>query len=381
MKNKFSLQIKIHTIFFVFSSFFMFKGFSQTTNTGYIAGIGGSFTVHSSVPLCTFLSGTGIQIIAPSNLPYHVWSVSNATYTSPSFQGTLPSCIYVPYSPNPYKVSNTYTSGGITKTEYCYISILPPTSFIHQPTIFQVGKPSDPIVKTINTDMPVGTIKGTNEVSLTGAATYSIPIALPSGTAGVEPSLAIGYNSSSGNGLIGYGWNMSIGSSITRVQTDLYNDDQVSSPTLSIDDAYALDGNRLILMSGVYGNDGSTYQTKNESFSRITLKKNDAGVKGFYFIVDTKDGKQIEYGISNNSRIYKDENIVVWQINKVKDLNENYMEYLYSGFGNFSLLSEIRYTGNTKPVVGFAPYNIVKFRYSKRGTSKNWENYCEKFLS
>ena len=135
MKNKFSLQIKIHTIFFVFSSFFMFKGFSQTTSNGYIAGIGGSFTVYSGSPTsCTFLWGTGVEIAAPPNLPYHVWSVSNATYTSPSFQGILPSCIYVPYSPNPYKVSNSYTYNGVTKPNtVTYLSCHLRLSYINLP--------------------------------------------------------------------------------------------------------------------------------------------------------------------------------------------------------------------------------------------------------
>ncbi|MBI5488515.1 MAG: hypothetical protein HY905_14375 [Deltaproteobacteria bacterium] len=42
----------------------------------------------------------------------------------------------------------------------------------------------------------------------TGTATFSIPIALPPGRAGAQPSLAITYSSSGGNGPLGIGWDL-----------------------------------------------------------------------------------------------------------------------------------------------------------------------------
>ena len=232
-----------------------------------------------SAGIGTINFGQSIYVLSTASIPNcscsnitHTWSIgsSKTTTSAPTLTIAVP-------SPNTwYNISHTISGtaqngGQISYTASCQLFVPDPLPTTHV-TIMK-GSPSDPISQVINTDKPVGTIKGTNEVSLTGAATYSIPISLPSGTAGVEPSLVIGYNSSSGNGLIGYGWNMGIGSSITRVQTDLYNDDKVSAPELYSNDAYALDGNRLVLMSGNYGADGSTYQTKNESFSRITLKK------------------------------------------------------------------------------------------------------------
>ncbi|MBI5489050.1 MAG: hypothetical protein HY905_17075 [Deltaproteobacteria bacterium] len=44
----------------------------------------------------------------------------------------------------------------------------------------------------------------------TGTATFSIPIALPPGRAGAQPSLAIIYSSSGGNGPLGIGWDLAV---------------------------------------------------------------------------------------------------------------------------------------------------------------------------
>ncbi|MCC7542876.1 MAG: hypothetical protein IT379_42060, partial [Deltaproteobacteria bacterium] len=59
-----------------------------------------------------------------------------------------------------------------------------------------------------------GSIQGMGEsfspVLSSGTGTFSVPIALPAGRAGVQPSLGLSYSSSSGNGPLGIGWSLAV---------------------------------------------------------------------------------------------------------------------------------------------------------------------------
>ena len=64
----------------------------------------------------------------------------------------------------------------------------------------------------------VGITEGQLDVSLSGAATYTIPIAVPPGINGVVPQISITYSSQSGSGNVGFGWNVSGISGISRIR-------------------------------------------------------------------------------------------------------------------------------------------------------------------
>src|SRR5262249_23593408 len=121
-------------------------------------------------------------------------------------------------------------------------------------------------------------------VSETGAAVYEIPIKVPPGTAGMEPKLSLVYNSQQGNAVLGMGWSLSGLSAITRCPRTLAQDGISGNVNYDWDDRFCLDGQRLIAISGVYGQDGTEYRTERESFSRI-ISYGVAGNGPAYFTV------------------------------------------------------------------------------------------------
>ncbi|MBX3247859.1 MAG: hypothetical protein KF901_11825 [Myxococcales bacterium] len=82
------------------------------------------------------------------------------------------------------------------------------------PTSLPTGEAKSAVEPTrISLPNAEGSIEGMGEsfapILSSGAATFSVPIALPAGRAGVEPSLGLSYASTSGNGPLGIGWNLS----------------------------------------------------------------------------------------------------------------------------------------------------------------------------
>lgn len=217
-------------------------------------------------------------------------------------------------------------------------------------------------------DFDVGAVDGSHSVNLSGAFTYTIPIKIPDGTMGVQPNLSLNYNSQGGNGIAGYGWNLSGISAISRVNKSIYYDDEVAAPDLNEDDALALDGNRLLFHKKITegGKTIRTYYTEMESFQRIRTNT-DLTDPLVSFVVETKDGKTIEYGNSYSSVLHSEDNIpLVWYINKVKDRNGNYMTYHYENSGSQVVLKSIKYTGNQTEPNQVLPHSTVSFNYKDR---------------
>lgn len=216
--------------------------------------------------------------------------------------------------------------------------------------------------KAIDLSKPVGILEGQHSVSPSGAATYNIPIKIAPGTNGMIPSVSISYSSQSGNGLVGYGWNLGGVSMITAAPHTLYYDN-VNSPS-SPDDNYLLDGNRLLKNPNSLS-DNAEYLTEVTDYT-LVRKMGGTSQTFTYFAAISKDGKVAEYGSDPNARIQRagTSRWYGWYLNKVTDESGNYMLYNYSDVNGEKLLSEIRYTGND--AAGLQPYNSVKFIYAAR---------------
>ena len=218
--------------------------------------------------------------------------------------------------------------------------------------------------KTINTNLAVGTVAGAPSVSSTGAATYTIPIKIGKGTAGMEPSVSVVYNSQSGDGLLGKGWNLAGLSMISRVPRTIYHDGETVGVNLDYYDRYSIDGNRLVVQTGQYGAANSVYATESESFMRVTAKgKQGNGPE--WFEVHTKDGLVLEFGRTSDSKLTGYNNVAIfWRVNKITDSNGNYMVFEYTNGGRDSRVSKIKYTGNS--VTNLSTYNEIQFFYKER---------------
>lgn len=221
--------------------------------------------------------------------------------------------------------------------------------------------------KTIDIAKPVGAVAGAAAVSPTGAATYNIPIFCPPGTNGMKPDLSVSYNSQSGNGLLGMGWNISGLSVISRVSKDIQHDGKVAPVTYTYDDRFALDGTRLNAINGSYGGNNSEYSPEMEDFSHIVSYGN-VGNGPEWFYVKKKDGTVLEFGNTTDSRFMTDDgaNVMLWRLNRITDISGNYIDFVYFNDipGRRSAIYDIKYTGNTN--TGLQPYNKIHFNYDVR---------------
>ena len=212
-----------------------------------------------------------------------------------------------------------------------------------------------------NTSLPVGTIPGSADVTAMGAATYNIPIEVVPGTQGVQPNLSVAYNSMAGTGILGNHWDLVGLSVITRVGQNTFLDQRSTSVSMRYFDRFELDGNRLICSDPTYyGSNGTLYQPEFEDFSKIYSY----GTVGFgpeYFIVYHDDGSVVEYGNTADSKQRLSNGIYSWYVNKITDINGNYMTFSYGYSGSEIWIDHIDYTGNT--VAGLTPYARVSFTY------------------
>lgn len=206
-----------------------------------------------------------------------------------------------------------------------------------------------------------GFVEGTINVSMYGGATYYLPIDIPQGVNDMQPSLGIVYNSQSGNGLLGYGWNLSGISTISRTGSTLYHNGKMTEADFSDDDCFLLDGQRLVLVA----HSGNTYdyKTENDEFSRIRFTKENG-----YFSkceVRLENGNIIKYGYTNDSKLMASDgnNVIKWMVSSIADRNGNTISYFYNNNTSSDIsIKKIAYTSNAQANLD-ASY-VVSFTYS-----------------
>ena len=197
--------------------------------------------------------------------------------------------------------------------------------------------------RQLNVNLAIGSIKAGFNVSPNGAAEYDIPVVLPPGTKGMAPDLSLHYNSSmtSNFGLLGRGWSIQGLSSIERTPKTIVQDGYVAGITMGPDDRFEMDGNRLVVINGSYGANGSIYHTEMESFSKITSFGNQMGPESF--MVETKDGRKLYYGLTQDSKVILPghEGIFKWLISRIEDNQNKYLEFRYMKMKKNTILMKL----------------------------------------
>ncbi len=201
---------------------------------------------------------------------------------------------------------------------------------------------------------------GELSVSLNGGSNYKVPLKLPLGINGVQPEIAITYDSHAGNGLAGFGWNIGGVSVIARIASTKYHDNIIDPVDFDNLDRFALDGQRLVLKSGTYGGDGAVYETENYSNLKIVSYGTSPYGTSYgpeKFTVFYPDGSIARYGYSTDSRSRTNFAITSWE-----NPQGVRIDYEYVAADNNISISSIKYghrTGGTAP-------NSINFRYKSR---------------
>ena len=214
----------------------------------------------------------------------------------------------------------------------------------------------------LNESLPVGSTPYTFKVNANGSSAFTIPLSLPQGQAGMTPELSIIYNSLAGEGILGYGMNLSCISSITRNGKRSFYDG--SNSAVSFTNAiFELDGIRLIKNGS-----SNNYLKEIDDFSRITLHNGTTG-NPQYFVVQQKNGGRLYYGDYNGTNAFQKSSsntaYIAWYLAAQEDVHGNYISYQYEqDLTNGDVwLTSITYTLHASH--NFAHENKILFNYQR----------------
>ncbi|WP_347332637.1 RHS repeat-associated core domain-containing protein [Marinimicrobium locisalis] len=205
----------------------------------------------------------------------------------------------------------------------------------------------DPKGETPSDSIYYGALEGQYSVSPSGTLMFSLPLEVPVGINGMQPSLSLDYSSDHKNGILGWGWSLSGLPHIERCAKNWRIDWRVTGVSNHDSYGYCLDGQRLIEVSA------GTYKTHKDDFSTI-VKKSD------YWERTDSDGVVYRFGHNSDSKT-RSVNIRTsrWAIDKVEDIYGNGYTVRYDNEG---YLQNIEYMKRE----GISYYHRLSFSYQPR---------------
>lgn len=187
-------------------------------------------------------------------------------------------------------------------------------------------------------------------------ASFSFELSVPSGRRGIEPSVCVNYSSGSGNGIMGKGFDVTYGSSITT-------DTRFGLPNYDTNDTYMLDG--IELQETSRRGTTITYRAQKESsFSRIV--RYNAGTSLDYWEVTDKSGTKRIYEQNNSSCTGRGTRTFTWNVTKIEDVHANNVIYEYEKSDGYVYPTAIYYTGFDGQKGNYS----VCFHYDENGTKR-----------
>jgi len=200
-----------------------------------------------------------------------------------------------------------------------------------------------------------------------GDARVSYPIEIPPGRNGMQPQIAVQYNSSGGNGWMGMGWDVPMQSITidTRWGVPRYDSVYDDSPESNLEtETYLLDGEQLTPVAHRGELQPRTadkvFHTRVEGQFRRIIRHGDRP-DNYWWEVTDKNGVRFIYGGDPDGGRMDAEavladpqkgNIFKWALREVRDTNGNTIRYSFAraadggtAEGSQFYLNEIRYTG------------------------------------
>jgi RHS repeat-associated protein len=166
------------------------------------------------------------------------------------------------------------------------------------------------------------------ETSAIGSFTNSVPIQIPS-FHGIEPHVSLDYDSAAGNGEVGVGWRLTVGSLIVR------SGPNGGLPRYDDSDVFRVDGTELVACAPTCKT-GGTHETRQQSFERFVFD-------GTTWTRWRRDGVKLVYEAPN-----QDQSAYRWALARVVDTHTNTVTYSQD-CPNHCFFNRITYGASTAP--------------------------------
>ncbi|WP_205525665.1 RHS repeat-associated core domain-containing protein [Pyxidicoccus trucidator] len=232
----------------------------------------------------------------------------------------------------------------------------------------KLSVPSDTLLPSAPAEtLATGTTPVHADVTADGAASVVLPLWVPPGRAGIQPSLSLSYNSRAEDGWLGVGFQLAGLSQIVGCPQTTAQDGIYARPAAPL----CLDGMRLVPIAA------DEYRLEVDSHTRVRSTASS-------FEVSTPDGRISTYGKDGaredavwRARLYptQENKVLAWRLSSVRDRWGNRMDVFYEsappedGHGSWHRPERIEYTRHAvegPQSGGLAARRAVGFIYEDR---------------